>query len=142
VTFNGRTVANQGDTIVTPSVTTDYVLATTGTVNSSRTITVTAVVAGVGDPAGTLPAAYGLGQNYPNPFNPATTISYQLPERTFVRLSVYDVMGRQVASLVDGEKPAGEYSVQWDALGMPTGVYFYRIQAGGFTQTKQLLLVR
>ena len=57
-------------------------------------------------------------------------------------MSVFDVVGRQVATLVDSEKPAGGYSVQWDASGMPTGVYFYRIQAGGFTQTKQLLLVR
>ncbi len=142
VTFNGVPVENQGDTTVHPIVTTDYVLATVGAVNSSRTLTISAVVADVNDANGGLPDAYGLAQNFPNPFNPATTISYQIPERAYVRLAVYDVMGREVASLVDGEVAAGEYSLQWDAAAMPTGVYYYRMQAGGFSESKKLLLMR
>ncbi len=142
VTFNGVQVANQADTIVTPTVPTEYLLQTTGAVNGSRTISVNTVVADVDDANGALPDACALGQNYPNPFNPATTISYQIPERAYVRLSVYDVIGREVALLVDGEMPAGAYSLRWDAAAMPAGVYYYRMRAGDFSESKKLLLMR
>ncbi len=142
VTLNNVPVANQGDTVLHPTAPTDYVLETTGDVNSSQTITVNAVVADVGEPTGVLPAQYGLAQNYPNPFNPSTTIVYQVPEHAFVRLNVYDVLGREVATLVNEEVPAGEYALQWDASAMMTGVYYYRIQAGNYTETRKLLLMR
>jgi lysophospholipase L1-like esterase len=85
---------------------------------------------------------YVLGQNYPNPFNPSTAISYQLQAMSHVRLSVYDMLGRDIVSLVDGERAAGTHTATWDASGFPGGVYFYRLQAGSYTETKKLLLLR
>ena len=89
-----------------------------------------------------VPAEFSLAQNYPNPFNPSTRISFSLPSITFVSLRVFDAMGRQVATLVSEELSAGNYSRQWNAAGMPSGVYFYRLQAGSFTETKKLVLLR
>jgi hypothetical protein len=91
--------------------------------------------------------SYGLGQNYPNPFNPWTTISYQLPERVFVSLKVYNVLGELVRTLQEGKRPAGRYTVQWDGQGnsgrsVASGVYFYRITAGNFSKTGKMLLIR
>jgi hypothetical protein len=102
--------------------------------------------------SGNLPAAFELCQNYPNPFNPTTTIKYELPKASVVRLSVYDILGREVSVLVNERKNAGSYEVKFsakggsasggDASGLSSGVYFYRLQAGDFTQTKRLLLLK
>jgi photosystem II stability/assembly factor-like uncharacterized protein len=89
-----------------------------------------------------LPVKVVLEQNYPNPFNPTTTISFQLTANSFVTLKVYDVLGREVATLVNEAKLPGTYSVQWDAAGVASGVYFYKLQAGKFVETKKLLLLR
>jgi hypothetical protein len=89
-----------------------------------------------------LPLQYGLRQNYPNPFNPATTISFSLPSKSFVSLIVYDVLGREVATLVSEELSPGNYSQQWNASDLPSGIYFYRLQAGSFAETKKLVLLR
>jgi hypothetical protein len=83
------------------------------------------------DPAVTIPAAVNLDQNYPNPFNPMTTVSFQLPAVSDVRLVVYDVLGREAAVLVDERKPAGEYRVRFDASALSSGVYFLKINARG-----------
>jgi hypothetical protein len=88
------------------------------------------------------PKVFSLQQNYPNPFNPSTSISFSLPFKSFVSLKVFDVIGRQVATLVFKELPTGNHTEQWNAQGMPSGVYFYRLQAGAFTQTKKLVLLR
>ncbi len=88
------------------------------------------------------PKKLELFQNYPNPFNPNTTIRYQLPKAEHVAVGIYDLQGRLVETLVDGEKAAGRYSVTWHAVNQPSGVYFYRIRAGQFTATKKLLLVK
>ncbi len=88
------------------------------------------------------PDAFNLFQNYPNPFNPVTNIKYQLPGSSSVKLAVYDVLGREVECLVDDEKPAGSYEVQFNAANLPTGVYFYRIEAGKYSDTKKLLLLK
>ena len=85
---------------------------------------------------------YLLSNNYPNPFNPATTIRYELPERGFVTLKVFDVLGNEVATLVNQEKPAGSYQVEWNAFNLPSGIYFYRMRAGNFTDTKKLILLK
>lgn len=94
------------------------------------------------DVAGVIPAEFLLGQNYPNPFNPLTTIKFQLPIRTYVSLKVFDMSGREVASLVDGPLDQGYRSVQWDARGAASGVYFYQLQAGNFNQIRKILIVK
>lgn len=89
-----------------------------------------------------LPNQFRLLQNYPNPFNPGTAISFQLSAVSFVRLKVFDALGREVATLVDDEKPAGSYKVTWNAQNLPSGVYLYRIVAGDYTESKRMLLVK
>jgi hypothetical protein len=89
-----------------------------------------------------MPAEFALLQNYPNPFNPATVIRYQIPVRSKVTVKVCDLLGRNVATLVDEVQEAGDRSVEWDASGMSSGVYFYRLQAGVVTQSKKLILLR
>ena len=89
-----------------------------------------------------LPDSYSLSQNYPNPFNPATTIRYGLPQRSMVNLTIFNALGQQVRQLVSGEQEAGFHDVKFDGSRLASGVYFYRIQAGSFVQTKRLLLLR
>jgi hypothetical protein len=94
-----------------------------------------------------LPVAYALEQNFPNPFNPTTRIAYALPQGSRVTLKIYDVLGREVTTLVNEQQSAGFKSVEWNSTnasgeGVPSGVYFYRIQAGSFSQTKKLLLLK
>jgi photosystem II stability/assembly factor-like uncharacterized protein len=91
---------------------------------------------------GEIPCAFALRQNYPNPFNPATVVSYQLPVASDVRVAVYDLLGREVAVLVNERKAAGSYEVQFDASGLSSGVYLYRLMAGGFTQTLKMVVVK
>jgi len=86
------------------------------------------------------PATYALGQNYPNPFNPATEIRYQLPAAGRVRLTVYSLLGVELARLVDGSKDAGTHVAVWNASGMSSGVYFYKIEAGSFMRTMKMVL--
>ena len=85
---------------------------------------------------------YRLEQNYPNPFNPTTTIKYQIPELSFVTIKVYDVLGNEVATLINEEKPAGSYTVDFNGHEIPSGIYFYRLESGPFTQTKKLILLK
>jgi len=96
--------------------------------------------------SGILPRDFAIHQNYPNPFNPVTTISFDLPEREKVTLDVYNILGQKVATLHDGILPAGNHQLNWDTSkkrdGVATGVYFYRIQAGEFTETRKMLLLK
>ncbi len=87
-------------------------------------------------------ASYELGQNYPNPFNPATTISFDLPRSSSVRLTVFDVMGREVAVLVDNTLSAGTHSVSFNATNLASGTYIYRLSAGEFVQTRKMVVVK
>jgi hypothetical protein len=89
-----------------------------------------------------IPTQYELQQNYPNPFNPTTVISYQLPLASQVRLTVYDMLGRQVAILVNQRLDAGRYEATFTAGNLASGIYLYRLQAGGFSQTSKMLLIK
>lgn len=89
-----------------------------------------------------VPKEYSLDQNYPNPFNPQTTISFGIPVSSHVKLGVFNVLGEEVARLVDEEKQSGFYDATWDASSYPSGVYFYRLQAGTFVETKKLILMK
>ncbi len=88
------------------------------------------------------PYVFGLDQNYPNPFNPTTVVSYQLSVASNVKLVVYDILGREVSVLVNERKNAGSYEVTFDAGGLASGVYFYRLTAGSFTQTRKMAVMR
>ncbi|MBE0572834.1 MAG: T9SS type A sorting domain-containing protein [Ignavibacteriaceae bacterium] len=89
-----------------------------------------------------LPTQYILHQNYPNPFNPSTKISWQSPVGSWQTLKIYDVLGNEVATLVDEYKPAGIYELEWDVIGLPSGVYFYQIKAESFIETKKMVLIK
>ena len=89
-----------------------------------------------------IPDHFLLSQNYPNPFNPSTTIKYALPQASHVSLSVFNILGQRVASLVDGRQEAGYHEVNFNASSLTSGVYFYRLQAGNFVQTKKLILMK
>ena len=93
-------------------------------------------------PVAALPAEMKLYQNYPNPFNPSTTIKFELPKTSHVSLTVYDILGREVSVLVNERRDAGVHEVRLDGSNLASGVYFYRLQTGDFTQTKRLLLLR
>jgi photosystem II stability/assembly factor-like uncharacterized protein len=88
------------------------------------------------------PEVYSLKQNYPNPFNPTTTIEYAIPSLSTVILKVYDILGREVATLVSEEKLAGRYMVTFDGSGLSSGVYFYRLETGGYSDIKKLILIK
>ncbi len=89
-----------------------------------------------------VPDKYGLGQNYPNPFNPVTTIKYSVPRSSFVSLKVYDVLGNEVAELVNGMKRAGDYKISFNAGSLASGVYIYQLKTNGFVETKKLVLLK
>lgn len=89
-----------------------------------------------------LPKDYQLYQNYPNPFNPATIIKYDLPQAGHVVLKVYDILGREVATLVNEEETAGTYTLKFNGAKLSSGVYFYNLRAGSYTNTKKLLLLK
>jgi hypothetical protein len=92
--------------------------------------------------SGLIPSTFALEQNYPNPFNPITRIQYAVPSSQYISLKMYNVLGQQVAELVNGMQSPGYKSVEWDASKMTSGVYFYRLHAGTFTSIKKMLLVK
>jgi hypothetical protein len=102
----------------------------------------TSILVSVPEEGFPLPASWALGQNFPNPFNPSTVVSCQLPVASRVRLVVYDILGREVKVLMDEMKGAGRYEVQFDGSGLSSGVYLYRMEAGGYVQTRKLMLLR
>lgn len=103
-------------------------------------------ITGIGNPEISVPAEYSLSQNYPNPFNPSTSIMYSIGSTAYVTLKIYDVLGNEIAALVDEEKPAGTYEATWNSepgsLGISSGVYFYQLKAGSFTEIKKMILLR
>lgn len=125
-------------------LTTGHLLIYTNTKSLPDTID----LAGFGDPVVSVdenpiaPTRFVLSQNYPNPFNPSTTIEFALPSEQFVRLSIFDVLGHEVAGLMEERLLPGFHKTEWNAANQPSGIYFYRLQAGTFIETKKLILVR
>jgi hypothetical protein len=122
-------------------------LTTTGVQVAQTGATVNAILqtTAVGilqDPEQSQPEKFVLVDAYPNPFNPSTTISFILPSQLFVSLKVFDALGKEVSTVLSEELPAGTHSQQWNAAGLPSGVYFYQLQAGSFSKTKKLVLLR
>jgi subtilisin-like proprotein convertase family protein len=100
------------------------------------------LIVGSGNLSNTLPSRFNLYQNYPNPFNPVTNIKFDLPKNTEVKLKVYDLLGREVKTLLDEFKEAGTHVVEFDASEYASGVYFYKIEAGDYINTKKLILLK
>ncbi len=90
----------------------------------------------------TFPKEFTLSQNYPNPFNPSTIIKYQIPEISLVTVKVYGVLGNEIATLVNEEKPAGSYEIELNGEGLTSGIYFYQLRAGNFVETKKMVLIK
>lgn len=110
-------------------------------VNGTRTVHQSIASARFGSLSGTV-LEYSLADAYPNPFNPTTSISFSVPEASLVQLRIYDLSGREVASLVNGMVSAGQHSIEWNAENLPSGTYFYSLNAGNFTSTKKLMLLK
>ena len=92
---------------------------------------------------GQTPYTFKLGQNFPNPFNPTTKINYEIPNDSKVKLIIYDILGREVKKIVNDElKKAGRYVVDFDGTNLASGVYFYRIEAGNFVESKKMVLIK
>jgi len=102
----------------------------------------TGVTTGVQQLSGDVPLQFSLKQNYPNPFNPKTNIEFRITNFGLVKLKVYDVLGKEIATVVSEELQPGAYSIPWDASALPSGTYFYRLQAGSFVQTKRAVLLK
>jgi hypothetical protein len=97
---------------------------------------------GADEPAENLPGNFALRQNYPNPFNPKTVIKYELPVSSHVKLEIFNLMGQTVETLIDGQQPAGYKSITWDGSGVASGIYFYKLSAGGRTFTRRMTLLK
>ncbi len=89
-----------------------------------------------------IPGQFSLNQNYPNPFNPVTRISFDIPVQSFVKLTVYDILGNEISTLIKEDLSAGRYEAEFDATELPTGTYFYRLNAGNFSETKKMILIK
>ena len=88
------------------------------------------------------PNQFYLYQNFPNPFNPTTTIKYEIPERSFVSIRVFDVLGNEITTLVNEEKPAGGFKVEFNGANLPSGIYFYILTAGEYNSTRKFILLK
>jgi hypothetical protein len=100
------------------------------------------IIVGVEEVFYEAPSEFLLSQNYPNPFNPSTKIKYQIPEISFVTIKVFNVLGKEIETLVNEEKPVGTYELTWNAANLPSGVYFYQLKAGNYISTKKMVLMK
>ena len=99
-------------------------------------------VTGVKSDPNVVAMGYQLEQNYPNPFNPSTSIAFALAKAGEVKLQIFNALGQQVATLVNGKMSAGQHHVTWDARDVPSGIYFYKLEAGTFNQTRKMVLMK
>ena len=158
---NGTVIGSSGTILRTTNGGTTWVLQSSGTtetlngvsftdsdngtvVGNGGTIlrTTTGGVVSVDEKDNEIPTEYLLSQNYPNPFNPNTTINYAVKERGFVQLKVYDVLGNEVATLVNEEKQLGNYSVSFSKNNLPSGVYVYSLLVNNFVQNRKMILLK
>ena len=100
------------------------------------------VVVSVMNSSGIIPSSYELYQNYPNPFNPSTTIRFDLPKAAYTKLTIYDILGREIAKLVNEKLEAGSYDFSWDAAGLASGTYIYKLETAGYTDIKKMILLK
>ncbi len=100
------------------------------------------IITSVNENGNTTPTEFNLSQNFPNPFNPATIIRYTLSSRQFVSIKVYDMLGNEIATLVNENKPAGNFEVHFNGTGLPSGVYLYKLIVGNFAETKKMILLK
>ncbi len=128
----GRVALRQGSASIAPTLKIDGIRVgkTWGNITSVQNIS-----SGV-------PSEFSLEQNYPNPFNPETNIEFSIPKASFVTLSVYDILGREIEKLVNDNLSAGQYNVRFNASNYPSGVYFYKIEAPGFSKTNKMLIIK
>jgi photosystem II stability/assembly factor-like uncharacterized protein len=119
---------------------TGYMASTNGIIY--KTTTGGAVTSNVTNLSGVIPGSYDLYQNFPNPFNPSTNIRFDIPLSSDVKLAVYDLLGREVSSLMNGQLSPGRYEYSFDGSGLPSGVYIYRLRSGNFNQTKKMFLMK
>ncbi len=102
----------------------------------------TSMLVGIEQVSGEIPIKFSLSQNYPNPFNPVTTISFEIPKSEFVSITISDALGREVETIVNKQLNPGTYHAEWDAADYPSGVYYYKITAGEYTETKKMVLIK
>ncbi|HLP15087.1 MAG TPA: carboxypeptidase regulatory-like domain-containing protein [Bacteroidota bacterium] len=117
-------------------------LGATNAIQASVSFSIESVTGVETQSSAVVPADFTVGQNYPNPFNPSTKFSFTLPTSQYVTVGVYDLLGRQVASLVNSQMNAGSYTVEWNASAMTTGIYFYRVKAGATSIVKKMMLLK
>ncbi len=118
----------------------DYIFA--GTKSGTWRRPLSQIITGIYDSKANAHAGFSLDQNYPNPFNPVTTISFSILNSSYVSLKIFDDLGKDVRTLVNGVKPSGNYQIEFDASALPSGVYYFRLQSGAFAETKKLILLR
>jgi hypothetical protein len=102
----------------------------------------TSMVVGINEISGNIPETFSLSQNYPNPFNPVTNIKFDIPKSGMVRITIFDLLGREVTTLVNEQMQPGSYNVDWDASNYPSGVYFFKLETENFTESKKMILIK
>ncbi len=139
---SGLNVHNHSDLSTGDGCTQITTVGTSYTQRPNISLTIDLIVTGLENNLTGIPDKYELFQNYPNPFNPVTKINFAIPKQGMVTLKIFDILGREVAKLVNEVKPAGYYTIEFDASYLASGVYFYRLEAGSFTDVKRMVLIK
>ncbi len=121
---------------------TQYPVSLTASANRANIQFEISLSTGITNNSSLIPQTYSLQQNYPNPFNPTTKINFSIPKQGMVSLKVYDVLGKEVMTLVNEQKPAGNFEVDFNGSNLSSGAYFYRIEAGEFVDVKRMIIIK